>query len=464
MILNSILDIVHEMFIVNLLNSYRSKIPNFVYMFGYFECQNSLDLGNSMRSLCNLSTNINGIKTPFIILERINGPTFEEYLKNKPKLNEILNYYLQILLSLETVSDIDFSHNDLHTNNVMLRPTDEINIKYKLNNTDIYLKTNTIATIIDFGFSHVKIRGEHFSLHKFERHGVYSNRSNKALDAYKFLMFIVRLLTNNTIMSSNKLNSIVKGLEPLLKYFLNETFINIKKYVNNNTNAPYPFPIILGYTHSNFINYIQRIYKFGFITTNQTAPVLQCSPGVCLKNNIDLLKTPTYSPLELFYITQSEYITKEKLDKYKNNMGNKLEISIIEEQTIIKQMKTILSRKTDINDANILVDLFYKSRLQRDINITISSYIYYLTKIPDDKQYRLIMSMINTEKKNSNNNIRDILNTIRDNSIYYGPNSKYNRSLLKLKIDIANNNLTKSDLFMSKIPDDNILNAIINNI
>lgn len=487
-------EMTHEMFVVSILNRYRTKIPNFVYMFGYFECNTPLIIDNR-RSLCNLSTSSENKNTPFVILEKINGPTLKEYLQDDPKITDILNYYLQVLMSLETAQDINFSHNDLHTGNVMLRPSNSdkisVHIKYDLG-TKYYLKTDTIATIIDFGLSYLgPIRGEVYGIDYYQEHNIYPDHPNRLMDAYKLLMFIGKDLifsavelkkiidkeTNPVILEElNKdydykiirVSLLLKQLKPLFDFFIKANMNEIQTYILDTNNSLYTFPDLPSYTHAKFIKYIIRTYDINFVTTTKPDKVL----GLYQKDNLGLLKPPNYSPIELFYLIQQSVIKKKKLDKYKDNIGTQLTDSIKQENNIIDQMFTLLL-KANINKivAKKLVSLYYTSRILYDINITVHSYVTSYDNIlaipPNIRHQSLLLSIEKIKNRYvPSESIYKILNSIRDNSMYSGPEGKHNRDILRLKINISNQNFDEviRDIKLIKTPDLKILDAIINSL
>lgn len=89
--------------------------------------------------------------------------TLDKYMEDYmiPK-DEWLSIFMQIFMILLTYKKaFEFTHNDLHTNNIMFNETDDEYLYYKFNN--IYYKVPTygkIYKIIDFGRSIYKFRGK----------------------------------------------------------------------------------------------------------------------------------------------------------------------------------------------------------------------------------------------------------------------------------------------------------------
>ena len=132
-------------------NNLRSIIPNFVYTLGILKCNDLKNKNNiSINHFC--STN----KGNFIIYEKIIGNSLEDEIKKSDfNLKSCLSYFIQILLSLMIAQDkYSFVHNDLHTNNIMIRDIiGEQIITYFINGITYKLKVSKIATIIDYGKS-----------------------------------------------------------------------------------------------------------------------------------------------------------------------------------------------------------------------------------------------------------------------------------------------------------------------
>lgn len=119
-------------------NKLRQLIPNFAYVLGTFKLFGYDD------------QKIN------IIYEKIPGLTFEQIIQTKKlSYKDCLNYFIQILLSLlVSQNEYGYTHNDLHTNNIIIRDViGEQTIKYFVNGTIYSINTNKIATIIDYGQS-----------------------------------------------------------------------------------------------------------------------------------------------------------------------------------------------------------------------------------------------------------------------------------------------------------------------
>jgi len=172
--------ILHEAFIGMLgTNKLRKQIPNFVYIYGQFSCGKIID--------DNYWCETGGRSVRYMIQENIEGETLAEFMKKCSK-KDFLNIYLQICLSLYTANEeLDYSHNDLHARNVIIKKLEkEEYIHYfVLGKT---LKVTHLAVIIDLGLSHIKYEGEHFGSYGREHFGTFGDKSNVLNDSYRILL------------------------------------------------------------------------------------------------------------------------------------------------------------------------------------------------------------------------------------------------------------------------------------
>ena len=71
-------------------------------------------------------------------------------ITKEEEIDNIVNYTLQIMLSLEIAQqEGEYVHNDLHTNNIMIRNISKsFTHEYIIGNNKYSMKINNIATII----------------------------------------------------------------------------------------------------------------------------------------------------------------------------------------------------------------------------------------------------------------------------------------------------------------------------
>ena len=131
------------------------------------------DQGSSMISDDYIAS-IKEIPSQLFFIEKLEG-TLEDLLEDFDLINEniILSCIFQISFALSYLQKhFNFTHNDLHINNVMYKQTDKLFIYYKYNN--IYYKVPThgyIFKIIDFGRAIFTFHKKVFFNDSFEKHG-----------------------------------------------------------------------------------------------------------------------------------------------------------------------------------------------------------------------------------------------------------------------------------------------------
>lgn len=197
---------IHEYFIGAFgTNTLRNKIPNFSFILGLFQCSppyidnysyavnESVRLADSKdrRALTFCQNDVTENQVNYLLYENIsNSTTLKDFIVNGCTFEQYLNILSQLVLALELAySECDFTHYDLHDENVLVRELpQEILIAYEIDGVKQYLRTKYVATIIDFGRSHIKYEGNDFGYALIEG-GVYPNRSYPMYDIYKILMF-----------------------------------------------------------------------------------------------------------------------------------------------------------------------------------------------------------------------------------------------------------------------------------
>lgn len=205
-------DLLHEGFVGLLgLNNLRSQVPNFCYVWGVFRCgkaQTSVE-GDVINFCSKFQDPDPGSATsvPWLMLENLKGsPTAYSYLQ-KAGLHESLSLYLQVLFALNTAQSIKFTHNDLHTFNVLMRDVSNfykgtkfngVYIPYQFEGVTYYVLSDKIATIIDFGMSGfeyddgtTKVYHGPPMIDKIS-YSVFNDKPWSLRDAYQFLMYIIQ--------------------------------------------------------------------------------------------------------------------------------------------------------------------------------------------------------------------------------------------------------------------------------
>lgn len=226
-------DLIHEI-LVGLcgLNNLRKFIPNFAYIYGGFKCNTPL-IGENKVTICPTE----GSSVHYAIYENINPSiTLTQFIKTC-SIREFLNIYVQICFALLKAEAIcEFTHYDLHTDNVLIRKLNrDMTIRYGKYS---YLKTSNVATIIDFEFAHIRLSdGSHLGRKGYEHFFVDSQDSHTLGDAYKLLMFC-----GYELRTHSKNAPLMKLLNYLFRFFnKTESYIEC---LDKNRNNYYVIPKI----------------------------------------------------------------------------------------------------------------------------------------------------------------------------------------------------------------------------
>ena len=206
----------HEYFVgIYATNQLRSRIPNFVYVLGGFRCsppyiedQNLSGTGRSRKKkpiiFCQNDTKENQVM--YVLYENvINSVSLNDFISGDYTIGRVkgepctfetfLNLFTQLIFALQMAYEAyDYTHYDLHTENILVRTLpEEIIIPYKRKNgSSVYVKTKYIATIIDLEQSHIKVNIDGKNLHfgfLYYSANTMPNRSYPGVDVYKILMF-----------------------------------------------------------------------------------------------------------------------------------------------------------------------------------------------------------------------------------------------------------------------------------
>ncbi len=149
-----------------------------------YETETDSDSDSESESSCDseeeLTLVIKQIPTQVIAIEKCEG-TFDYLLsQNLLTIEELESAMFQIIIMLYVYQNVfDFTHNDLHTNNIMFIYTEEEFLYYKINN--VYYKIPTfgkIYKIIDFGRAIYKINDKLVCSDSFSQNGTAHTQYN----------------------------------------------------------------------------------------------------------------------------------------------------------------------------------------------------------------------------------------------------------------------------------------------
>lgn len=308
--------LLHEYFVgIYGLNKLRKQVPNFAYIMGGFRCSLPvIDNNKSVVAWCNntnypidyvIYENITPGKT---LSEVITGPMIgtntdgsRRYDSSKGcEFTEWLNYYMQILYALKIAhKEVDYTHYDLHTENVIIRevPQGANGKKFKIpyvteNRKTEYLVTGKVATVIDYGLSHIKYEGRGFGVADRVPWGVQAERSFEMHDAYKLLMMSMR------DMYLAKREGCLNMASNILKFF--NASESVQEIITNQAKTYYYLPyndLTASLTFDDLTRYIRNIFDTRAIISPIAtgAPILGCQGNDICINSDDFL---TQSGLE----------------------------------------------------------------------------------------------------------------------------------------------------------------------
>ena len=189
-------ELLHELFVGFMgTNGLRRLCPNYAYILGGYKCLPPvINADKTVSSWCATNAHPDDFVN-YVIYEKIDGKPLSEHLATCT-FSQFFSWYIQILLAVQIGCDtIGFTHYDLHDENILLRPWlqhKKIAIPYEVRSgATWYVKTDLVATMIDFGMSHIEVRGEQFGKYGLEKNGVFATRSRPLYDAFKILGFSI---------------------------------------------------------------------------------------------------------------------------------------------------------------------------------------------------------------------------------------------------------------------------------
>jgi ubiquinone/menaquinone biosynthesis C-methylase UbiE len=228
------LNILFEYFIGSMgINKLRTIIPNFCYTLSIFK-HNALSIIDNIPPTIDIFFSNKEEKKEdtrfYVVYERIKGMSladFVESIKTKEDMDNLISYLVQIVFAIKVAQDeIGFVHYDLHSDNILLRPLDEIvTVEYIINNKVYKIKTNAIPTIIDYGLSHFQYKDIQFGIINRENTGINSTRTPKGYDLYKLFHFVLM-----SVLFGNSDEEKFNDISWILQYY--------EYHYNNNNSSP----------------------------------------------------------------------------------------------------------------------------------------------------------------------------------------------------------------------------------
>ncbi len=250
-------DLIHEYIIgVYGLNLLRSVVPNFAYILGAFKCNPPyVQEDKNVDAVC-LTESKN--KVTYVLYERIiPGTELADYIFTCSE-NDFMSVWLQLIYSLRIAQKkIGYNHNDLHTQNVLVRKlTSKVEIPYQSRGITIYLKATGVATIIDYGLSRMNLTYEKqvYTITDPAMIAYPPYGFDTLIDLFKLISFCVYLLIEKGYNNSPAANLIFK----LYTFFYNGP--NLDEYIKNMRDNYFTYVKHPGNKDVNLDMYLDWIY------------------------------------------------------------------------------------------------------------------------------------------------------------------------------------------------------------
>jgi hypothetical protein len=207
---------------------------------------------------------------------------------------QFVSVFLQVIAALGDARDLcDFCHYDLHAGNVLIRDLPKsitqstVYIPYR----GFYIGTEKVSTVIDYGFSHLRVNGSNFGKYGRENQGVRADMAYPLHDIYKLLCWALLTLRTSNNSVYHKARVFMEIMIPTVQlntvpptYVLRESVDDI---ITKQRPLYYDLPVMNGLekvTHMDYLNLvISRIPLGNVLVRNLPTgfPVLNCTATMC---------------------------------------------------------------------------------------------------------------------------------------------------------------------------------------
>ncbi len=230
-----VLQSLREYFIGMKISELRDKVPGFIFTYMKISENKIREIINK-KYTNNLYIYKDKYKNQIIFMEKAGDISLARFLLSDPNEEDIINVYLQVILSLNAINQYyDFSHNDLHLDNIMITKLKEpkiltYNVKLNGKQVKINLKVDKyLAKIIDFGMSSIKYQYKGEEVLSYNIFSLDDDEYSKE----DYLFFPKEPFPENDIAKfSSGLGNIYRNKNPKIS----EMFINIVNYAVNDFN------------------------------------------------------------------------------------------------------------------------------------------------------------------------------------------------------------------------------------
>lgn len=224
----------HEAIVASYLNQYRDLTTGFMYGFGGFYC------GANQNGICNTKQNVSFLS----VFEMIQGRSFTDMMFNGMLDSDINDILSVVMIHLAIAQDkLDFIHNDLHIQNIMIRKLKyPKEFKYK----NMTVRSIFEPVIIDYGYSTVTVNNKRVKAFTDDLGYDLFNQpvSLKLWDVYR--------IVHNLFIESNDFRQKSKYYQYLISYFFDmnpkikdKIMMDFYRQKNNKINYEGPWPYFI---------------------------------------------------------------------------------------------------------------------------------------------------------------------------------------------------------------------------
>lgn len=213
--------LLHEM-LVGILGtgSLKVLIPNYAYIYGGFTCSSPIYDKKDSKVITRWCDSNSPNKISYVVYENIKNSipmdklsaectvTLEAFFNRysigfRRGCNQGLQVFKEVIgqcfYALRNMyKKIDFTHYDLHPGNILITKLEEkMSIGYNsYDERPVYINSQYIAKIIDFGFSHFKYHDRDLGKSRLEQFSIYADKSFIMYDIYKIIVFCASRASN----------------------------------------------------------------------------------------------------------------------------------------------------------------------------------------------------------------------------------------------------------------------------
>lgn len=419
------------------LNSMRSIIPTFAWIYGFTKCNLPVftKTGSKYEVVTACRDKVAYGEKNYIgmISEYIKGPTLYDYVKfEKPILQssnvqevgskKLLSVLLTILYSLKYANEkIKYVHWDLHAYNVIMRELDTENSYIYLPDVDEYLWVGKhLATIIDYGLSSFEYNGVIISRYEYPEYGINPELTTSPLnDFFKLInsLYITTLTEYNKDRTNQITRENFKTVQEIFGLFVGTSSVDeIYKISNKSSQSYLTFPNAPKNTIEDFvqktsyvtldmlIKSIKKIAsdkKVNIVTKNKPSVVFSCDKSFCVEEDM----------MEKLLLTRDEPLTlKEASQLSKRLDGTRNSDKKILDKFLVDYLDKIFNKISGYTNTKVKVgvDMIY---LFNDLRI-VENQLEILDTIARDTQNKELFDKIQKQKESIYKLINDTYDTV----------------------------------------------------